>query len=276
MANFLWDNLPTIATKFDSAPLAIGVDTTRFVQASDINSLVSYITDIRTVLGGKSPTLLTGSAAATGGVAIAIDNAVAQTTGNILSLRTGGVEKAQIDATGSMYSDIIFSYNTGSSNKLSLLGRAADSGSSVAVILGSSNAFNTAGGKLISVQNNAVEKAYVDQAGLGVFTGVQSTAGLRLNRRSISDTNTTAVNSDLIIGYSTLTAARVITVSGAGTAPSGHYLIIKDESGSATGVITLSVTPSTGLIDGLSTKVVVNAAYGSARIYFNGTNWYTI
>jgi polygalacturonase len=84
-------------------------------------------------------------------------------------------EKAHIDKDGSarflgtvrgdaFYVDngSILTYNAVT---LTLGGNAADGGSAVAAIIKSSSTYSTAGAKLLSIQNNTTEKAYVDYAG---------------------------------------------------------------------------------------------------------------
>ena len=98
---------------------------------------------------------------------------------------------------------------------------------------------------------------------LALSTGQPQTAV----RRAVNDTNYTVVASDTIVAYTALTAARVVTLpSGLAT---GKQVSIKDESGSCSGGNTITIS---GTIDGGS-SIVLNAAYASATVYYNGTNW---
>lgn len=95
-------------------------------------------------------------------------------------------------------------------------------------------------------------------------------------RRTVSDVNATLVVTDYLLAYSAVTTARVVSIACTlGTTAQPQFFVIKDESGGASALNTLSVTPSSGTIDGGSTKAVVNAAYGAGRIYANGTNCFT-
>jgi hypothetical protein len=96
-----------------------------------------------------------------------------------------------------------------------------------------------------------------------------------LKWRAISDANyTVSSNDDIIVGYATLTAARVVTLPDA-ISPAARYLVVKDESGACSVINTLTLTPVGGqTVDGAATKVI-NVAYGVARLYNNGVNWFT-
>lgn len=105
--------------------------------------------------------------------------------------------------------------------------------------------------------------AGVFEAGLGFARG----------RTAVADANYTVLTTDSKVCYSSITAARVVTLPSVSTA-SGQEFLIKDESGSCNGTNTITVTPATGTIDGAATRVI-NTAYGSARVYSNGSNWFT-
>lgn len=99
--------------------------------------------------------------------------------------------------------------------------------------------------------------------------------GLVKRRTTVADAAYTVLNSDLLVVYTSLTAARAVTLPAqGGTLPAGQELTIKDESGSCDGTKTITITPPSGTIDGAS-SVVINTAYGKATVYTNGTNWFT-
>ena len=93
-------------------------------------------------------------------------------------------------------------------------------------------------------------------------------------RTTVADAVYTAKTTDYLIAYTTLTAGRTIT-GPAAPVPVGFTLVIKDEAGAAT-ANNLTFAPASGNIDGAGTKAVVTANYGFAKVYFNGTNWFTI
>ena len=98
--------------------------------------------------------------------------------------------------------------------------------------------------------------------------------GIKVARRPIADVDSTFAVTDYIVAYSSLSAARVVNLPAAATM-SQSEIVIKDESGSCSLVNTLTVTPNGGeKIDGAGT-LVINAAYGKARLYSNGAAWFT-
>lgn len=94
-------------------------------------------------------------------------------------------------------------------------------------------------------------------------------------RTAIADAAYTALATDHRICFTSISAARVVTVPAAASSNKGQEYFIKDESGSASGANTIAVAPASGTIDGVASKVVVNAAYGFTRVYSNGTAWFT-
>jgi hypothetical protein len=99
------------------------------------------------------------------------------------------------------------------------------------------------------------------------------TGSLTLGRKTVSDAPYTVLITDYLIAYTSLTAGRTVTLPTAVGVISQVY-IIKDESGgAATNNISIA-TSSSKTIDGASTKVI-NTNYGVARVYSNGSNWFT-
>jgi len=90
---------------------------------------------------------------------------------------------------------------------------------------------------------------------------------------------TSALTSDYIVAFLTLTAARTATIStedeDSGTATQPRVMIFKDESGSAaTYNITISLE-SGGTIDGAA-NFVIDQPYQSVTIYLNGTSGFVM
>lgn len=100
-------------------------------------------------------------------------------------------------------------------------------------------------------------------------------AGLIVKRRGVADTDTTITAADYLVGYSSLSAARVVNLTAAATLGTGSEFYVKDESGSCNGTKTLTITPAAGTIDGAAT-LVLNTAYAKCHIYTDGSNWYTL
>lgn len=94
---------------------------------------------------------------------------------------------------------------------------------------------------------------------------------LGVKRTTVADTAYTAVSTDHLIAYTSLTTGRTVTLPTAVGIGTRVYIII-DETGTAnTNNITVATT-SSQTINGASTQVI-NTAYGSLKVYSNGANW---
>ena len=89
--------------------------------------------------------------------------------------------------------------------------------------------------------------------------------------------NYTMTVTDAIVGANAV--GITITLSSAAAVSAGTILVIKDETGIASGAtpgttdITISAT-GVETIDGVATQAI-STAYGSVRLYSDGTNWFT-
>lgn len=109
--------------------------------------------------------------------------------------------------------------------------------------------------------------------------GLVYTPARRIHVKSVADAAYTLDTwqsldgcNDLVIAYTSLTAARTVTLPAAAAGNTWRYIIIKDESGNA-GTYNISVNVAVvGL--GAGPTVVVNTAYGVRRLYSNGTAWH--
>ncbi|WP_433460698.1 glycosyl hydrolase family 28-related protein [Micromonospora sp. CA-248212] len=111
----------------------------------------------------------------------------------------------------------------------------------------------------------------------GVYTDLrlQAAGGFARSRRAVADTPTTVTTADSVVAYTSLTAARVVTLPAQGPSlPAGQEFTVKDETGLCDGTRTITVTPTAGTIDGAA-SIVLNTAYARAAVYTNGTNWFT-
>ncbi len=90
-------------------------------------------------------------------------------------------------------------------------------------------------------------------------------------RRSIADTNYTVVATDTIVGYTSLTASRTVTLPAA-NANLGKIVIVKDESGNCSSGSTITII---GTIGG-ATNLLLNSAYASTRLYAGSNGWFKI
>lgn len=102
--------------------------------------------------------------------------------------------------------------------------------------------------------------------------GIQG--GIQLKKTSVADAAYTVASTDRIVAYTSLTAARTVTLSQAAAVP-GMILTIKDETGTAaTNNLTVTRVLSDH-IDGATTQVI-NTNYGSLTMYSDGSNWFLI
>ena len=103
----------------------------------------------------------------------------------------------------------------------------------------------------------------------GIVVGASVT--LKLNT-SAANTDTSTMAS-FVIGITDTSVARTVTLQTADTVAGREY-IIKDQSGAAaTNNITIA-TQAAQTIDGAST-LVISANYGVAKVYCDGTNWFS-
>jgi hypothetical protein len=96
------------------------------------------------------------------------------------------------------------------------------------------------------------------------------------NVTGISNVNYTALATDYIIHYATLTTSgKTVTIPTA-LCTEGRVLIIKDGAGTAA-MYNITIDPEGENIDGAATKVI-NSNYGSVTLYADhlGANWFTI
>ena len=87
--------------------------------------------------------------------------------------------------------------------------------------------------------------------------------------------NYTMNGGEQLVAVTSTAAARTITLPAASAVPLGIPIVFKDESGgAATNNITIA-RAGADTIDGATSKVI-NANYGTVRLYSNGTNaWFS-
>jgi hypothetical protein len=98
----------------------------------------------------------------------------------------------------------------------------------------------------------------------------------QLSRTTVQDAAYTFVSgsTDELVAYTTLTAARAVTLPDATLVPRGRMITVKDEAGTAaTNNLTVGTTGGQ-TIDGAATKVI-NTAFGFLRVYSSGAQWFT-
>jgi hypothetical protein len=96
-------------------------------------------------------------------------------------------------------------------------------------------------------------------------------------RTAVSDSAYTALITDRLVAYTALTAARIVSLPAAASYPTGTRLLVVDETGNATALITISLSPNgTDTIDGVNAAVSINVGYGYIAIESNGSNAWAI
>jgi hypothetical protein len=104
-----------------------------------------------------------------------------------------------------------------------------------------------------------------------VATGIATFPSIKYGRRAVADVNATLATSDYLLAFTSMSAARTVTLPAASTAPN-QFFIIKDESGSASIINFISLI---GTVDGGVNPTIITIGRGVYRLYSNGTNWYT-
>jgi hypothetical protein len=108
---------------------------------------------------------------------------------------------------------------------------------------------------------------------LDAATGVPTFANLRT---PVSDAAYSALITDRLVAYTTITAARVVTLPSAAAYPPGQSLTIVDESGSCSSLLTITISRSgTDAING-GTSAVLSSAYGFTTVESNGASKWTV
>lgn len=138
------------------------------------------------------------------------------------------------------------------------------------LLMNITNTASATASQLINLEVAGASKFSVNVSGSTIVAGGMSHA-----RRTIADAGTAFTATDYEVAHTTITAARVDTVACTlGTATTPQFFIDKDESGSAGITNTITVTPSSGTIDGAANKAI-NSAFGVLRFYSDGTNCFT-
>lgn len=157
-------------------------------------------------LGGAGSGVVVRGSEADGAsaVAVIVDNSHTLSVGGakVLSIRNNGSEISYVDANGNFYANTLNSIQP--ANGLNFAGSsvmALDSNSSnstlnikssipnaggVALRINTQNALSTAGDKIVSFQNNSVEKAFIDKDGKGSFAAGTVIGNMTYNNNQIS------------------------------------------------------------------------------------------
>jgi hypothetical protein len=95
----------------------------------------------------------------------------------------------------------------------------------------------------------------------------------KTKRTPIADTIYTALSTDYLIAYTSLTAGRTVTIPTAAAGNNGQVYVIKNESA---GAFAITIAPASGTIDGAASVATTAVARAPAvRVYSNGAAWFT-
>ena len=103
-----------------------------------------------------------------------------------------------------------------------------------------------------------------------------SPSGALATRTAVADAAYSALTTDRLIAYTSLSAARVVTLCAAAAYPTGARLMIVDESGACSAAKTITVTPNGSDRSTARRAYVVEAAYAGVELESNGANAWTI
>jgi hypothetical protein len=136
-------------------------------------------------------------------------------------------------------------------------------------------AFTGAQGEVvIDITNNRL--VVQDGSTAGGWAAAKLSEVETLSRTAIADAAYTALVTDSIISYTSITAPRAVSLPLAANYPKGRILWIVDESGSASATNYISINRNTSdTIDGL-TNAVINAPYDVIALESNGSTAWTI
>lgn len=92
-------------------------------------------------------------------------------------------------------------------------------------------------------------------------------------RTVVADVDYTALATDRLVSFTTLTAPRTVTLPSGAVFTPGQELVVNDESGAASAVNVITIAASGGeLIDGVATEII-RAAFAMRRLYRTATGW---
>ncbi|MBV8971997.1 MAG: hypothetical protein JO290_06870 [Sphingomonadaceae bacterium] len=97
-------------------------------------------------------------------------------------------------------------------------------------------------------------------------------------RTAVSDANYTVLTTDRMVAYTTLTAARTVSLPTAASFPTGTRLLVIDETGNCSATKTITIAPNgTDNLEGANSNAVIAAPYGFIALESNGSNgWFII
>lgn len=112
--------------------------------------------------------------------------------------------------------------------------------------------------------------------GSRAMSGELSMQGGMKVKHSAKSANYTILSSDYLIGVTSVSGGKVMTLPTAASVGAGKVFVIKDQSGSASPTDYIRIAcQGSEQIDGQS-SYDIDAAYESAMVYSNGSNWFIV
>lgn len=115
-----------------------------------------------------------------------------------------------------------------------------------------------------------------DGATAGGWAAAKLTEVITNTRTAVADAAYSALTTDRLIAYTSLTAARVVSLPTSASFPTGTRLVVIDESGSCSATKTITITPNgTDDIEGANSSAVLALPYGYLGLESNGVGgWF--
>jgi hypothetical protein len=188
-----------------------------------------------------------------------------------------------IDTTGGVVALPIFSggFPVGAAQILNFIGAvvAVDGMNPDQINVTVSGGGGSPGGVDTAVQFNSAGTFAGDATNFSYTSGTQTVAvkNLAINGSvvtsitNVADANYVTTSTDYRVSYTSITADRNVTLSGG---VPGREWLIKDQSGNCAVSRAIIITPTLGTIDGV-VSATINVPYGVARVYTDGTNYFT-
>src|SRR5579872_5769747 len=95
-------------------------------------------------------------------------------------------------------------------------------------------------------------------------------------RTAVSDAAYSVLATDRMVAYTSLSAARIVSLPASTAYPTGTRLTVLDETGSCSPIKTLTITPNGADVIDSATSAVVNVPYGFIGLESNQAGEWTI
>jgi hypothetical protein len=136
-------------------------------------------------------------------------------------------------------------------------------------------AFTGAAGEMV-VDTTNHRLVVQDGATAGGYPAAKLSETITNTRAAVADAGYTALATDRLIAYTSITAARTVALPASSAFPTGTRLLVIDESGSCSAINTIKIAANgTDKINGYA-SVMVGTPYGYLALESNGAGKWTI